>query len=492
MFGTNIAKITPVERAGAPRAAVLAGLLSAAVTGYLVTANVGMALGFIAALFLFSLIVLQPATLVLALVVLSVFIEKALQPLTISVGGAELLNFNGVVNLCLIAATLFYVATDRIRPFQSLLTRSFLLYCAMVAVSLLFSIDVMLTIRSIVRISTGYCIYLIITQFVTEKRQIDRVFRAFVLISLVPVTVGLYQIAFDNHFVLSRDMRIRGTFKNGMSYAMYLALVLPYLFGQMLSSRASLVRKCFFGGLFLAGLANLVYTSTRIGWGVFALAMIVYGTLVNTKKLLPMILVLLSLSVIVFFPFFAKSFGGYFRTDFQTYLSNDVSWDMRSQDYITASSLHIRVFVWRHMIRALLDTNILFGAGSGTWFDNLDKKMIGFPIASHSDYLEVVFGTGLIGLSVYLMFRIRQLMLLARFAGSGIDRDTKMTVLFQGLAIHVACLAMSITEVWQAYSGIYWLSWITFGISECYYGWHNAHEYEPNVPAEVASSDSRD
>ena len=76
------------------------------------------------------------------------------------------------------------------------------------------------------------------------------------------------------------------------------------------------------------------------------------------------------LGVIVFFPVFAKSFGGYFKTDWSMYFSNDVRWDIRSQDYITASSLHIRIFVWRHMLHKLMETNPWIGAGSGTWFEN--------------------------------------------------------------------------------------------------------------------------
>jgi O-antigen ligase len=483
----DTARINQSERAGTPPLLVLVGLLSALVIGSLLAANVGAAFGFAAFLALFCLIMLHPAALAPALVVLSVFIEKALQPLTITVGGVEMLNFCGVVNLCLLFTIIFYVATDRIRPFESLITGSFALYCAVVAFSLLFSVDVLMTLRSIVRISAAYCIYLIITQFVTEKRQIDRTFQALVLISVIPIAVGLYQVAHENHFVVSRDIRVRGTFKNGMSYAMYLALILPYIFGQVFSRQARPARRYFFGGVFLAGLVNLVYTSTRIGWGVFALAMIVYATLSNAKKLLPTMLVLLLLSVVVFSPFFAKSFGGYLRTDLKTYLSNDVSWDERGQDYITASSLHIRVFVWRHMLRKLRDSNFFLGLGSGTWFENVDKQMIGFPIASHSDYFEVLFGTGLVGLSIYLLFRIRQLTLLARFAKSGAERSIKTTILFPCLAAHVACLGMSITEVWQSYSGIYWLSWITFGISESYYKWYCLQGCDLPATAEAAS-----
>ena len=152
----------------------------------------------------------------------------------------------------------------------------------------------------------------------------------------------------------------------------------------------------------------------------------------------------------MFLPCFAASFGGYLKTDLKTYMSNDVSWDMRSSDYITASSLHIRVFVWRQMLHKLVETNVLLGVGSGTWFDNIDKKTLGFPLASHSDYLEVLFGTGLVGLSVYLLFRIKQLLLLVRFARSGAERAVKTMVLYPCLATHVACLGMSITEVWQS------------------------------------------
>jgi hypothetical protein len=479
MFGTNVAKLYPVERAGSPRLLLLGGWLCAMLIGCLTVAHVRIAFGFIAFLTLVCFAAAFPAVLAPALVVLSVFVERALQPLTITVGGTELLNFCGVVNVCLLAIIALFVLTGRIRPGQSLVTGSFALYCAVVVLSLLFSVDVLMTARSIVRITAAYCIYLIITQFVTERRQIDKILLIFVLVSAIPIAAGLYQIAYENHFALSRDLRIRGTFKNGMSYAMYLALVLPYIFGQVLATGTSPSRRGFFGGLFLAGLVELIYTSTRIGWGVFAFAMLLYGAFSNPRRLLPPIVILLTLSVILFSPFYAKSFGGYFRTNLQTYFSDDVSWDYRSADYLTASSLHIRVFVWRHMLHKLWDTNVWFGLGSGTWFEKVDKETIHFSLASHSDYAEVVFGTGIVGLAAYLVFRFQQLVLLARFAGSDAGPSLKRTVLFPCLATHVACLGMSLTEVWQAYSGIYWLSWITFGISESYYQWCRAHASLP-------------
>jgi O-antigen ligase len=476
MFSSDMARIDGAERTTVPRLFLAAGLFCAVIIGYLVVANMAVGIGFMTALLLLILTVAYPVVLAPAMVVLSVFIEKALTPLSITVGGRELLNFVGVVNLCLIAACALYTATRQMRPFQSLITKPFALYLAVVLASLVYSADTMMTAKSFVRISSGFCIYLLVTQFLTEKRQIDRVFQILVIISVIPIAVGLYQIAFRNHFIISRDLRIPGTFRNGMSYAMYLAIILPYIFGQLVFSKGSLLKRGFLLTLFLAGLANLVYSATRIGLGVFALAMIVYAMLSSPKKLLPAILVLLFLSVIVFFPYFEASFGGFFRTGLKTYMSNDVSWDMRSSDYITASSFHIRVFVWRHMIHKLVDTNVLLGVGSGTWFDNFDKKTVGFLLASHSDYLEVAFGTGLVGLSVYVLFRIKQLLLLVRFAKSDAERDVKTMVLFPCLATHVACLGMSITEVWQAYDGIYWLSWIAVGISESYYRWYCRRE----------------
>jgi hypothetical protein len=478
MFGTNVARLHPVERAGSPRLLILSGWLCAMLIGCLTVAHVRIAFGFIAFLTLLCFAAAFPAVLAPALVVLSVFVERALQPLTITVGGTELLNFCGVLNVCLLAIVALFAATGRIRPFQSLVTRCFALYCAAVVLSVLFSVDVLMTARSIVRITAAYCIYLLITQFVTERRQIDRILLIFVLVSVIPLAAGLYQIAHENHFVLARDLRIRGTFKNGMSYAMYLALMLPYIFGRALAT-ASLPRKGFFGGLFLLGLVELVYTSTRIGWGVFAFAMILYGALSNPRRLLPPIVILLSLSVLLFAPFYARAFGGYFHTNLRTYFSDDVSWDYRTPEYLTASSLHIRIFVWRHMLRKLWDTNVWFGLGSGTWFEKMDRQTIHFSLASHSDYAEVVFGTGVVGLAAYLAFRFQQLAVLARFAWSGAEPRIKRTVLYPCLATHVACLGMSITEVWQAYSGIYWLSWIAFGISESYYQWHRAQGPAP-------------
>ncbi len=490
MFRADVARIGTAERPGLPLLHVLVGLLGALATGYLLSLDIVIAFGFLGFLTLFCVTVLHPMSLIPGLVILTVFVEKALQSVGISVGGRELINLCGLVNFCLAAAILFYAMSSQMRPFQSLMTPSFALYLAAVFLSLLVSVDVQMTVRSVVRITAGYCIYLMITQFVTEKKRIDGLVQCLLLISAVPIVVGLYQIVFENHFVLSRDMRIKGTFKNGMSYAMYMACLLPYIFGQVVFSRSSWRRRSFFAFLFAGGVANLLYTGTRIGWGAFAVAMTIYALLTDAKRLLPVMLVALVLAVILFFPFFAQSFGGYFTTDWSTYFSDNVGWDFRSADYMTASSLHIRVYVWRKMVHQLWDTNPWIGVGSGTWFEHMDVKTLGFPLASHSDYFEVLFGTGFLGLAFYLMFRVRQLTLLARFAGSGIERSLKTAVLFPCLATHVACMGMSVTEVWQAYNGLYWLSWITIGICEAYYRWHCAQECRSDGANEMVPADA--
>ena len=226
--------------------------------------------------------------------------------------------------------------------------------------------------------------------------------------------------------------------------------------------------------------------------GSLALALVLYATFSNPRRLLPAVLILLVLSVIALFPFFAKAFGGYLKTDVKTYLSDDVAWDTRSKEYITASSLHIRVYIWRHMLEVLRERNILFGAGSGTWFDYYDRKMMGFSLASHSDYFEVLYGTGLIGFCAYLVFRIKQLTLLARFARSKVEQHVKLTVLFPCLAAYIPCLGMSVTEVWQSYTSIYWVSWITFAMSEAYWRLCTSDESGSSPTAAAASTITHD
>ena len=486
MPNRNATVLQLARRASIPRLPVCAGLLCAVVCGCLITANAKLGLAFGTFVILFALVACYPTVLVPALVVLSVFVETMFQSLTVSVGGTELMNFNGVVNIVLICVAAFLVFSGRIRLFGSLITKVFLLYCIAVAVSLAFSVNPFLTIKSLVRVSAAFCIYLIITQVVTEKRAIDKTFQTLLIASAVPIAVGLYQIVFVNSFEMSRDMRVSGTFRNGQSYSMYLGLLLPFVFGQALFSKTRPMWRSFFAGLFVAGLINLLYSSTRVGWGTFVLAMVCYAVLSKMKAFLPAIALLLVLLIIVFFPFFVESFGGFFTTDLGTYLSDDVSHDFRSEDYYSASSLHIRVFVWKHMLREVLGKSALFGLGSGTWLDYHDKATVGFRVASHSDYFEVLFGTGLLGFAAYLLFRVRQLALLNRFLKDGVEAPVRATVVLPCLATQIACLAMSITEVWQAYDGIYWTSWITFAISETYYKFYRTQSHDQHAADDTA------
>ncbi len=165
----------PLRGRDVPLLPVLAGLLGALATGYLLTVNIPMAFGFLVFLALFCVTVLHPVSLIPGLVILTVFVERALQSVGISAGGRELLNLCGVVNLCLAAAIVFYAMTERMRPFRvpgdAILCVCIWRRCSCPCWS---RVDFLMTVRSIVRITAGYCIYLMITQFVTEKRQIDR------------------------------------------------------------------------------------------------------------------------------------------------------------------------------------------------------------------------------------------------------------------------------------------------------------------------------
>lgn len=427
--------------------------------------KISFGLLFLSALMLVSI---QNYKIVLYILILfTICIEATLQQISLASGQSGILNFNGAINIYIIAFTLLYILKGQVKPFNSLITKPFLLYFLIVIFSLAVSSDRVLTIKSGIRIFTGFCLYLLISQLITDKKNMDKMFKLFLFLCIIPILVGLYQIVFVNKFHFSLAMRVAGTFKNGQSYSQYLAILLPFLFARLTSVNDSMGKKVFFFVLFILGLANLLYSNTRIGWVSCLFSIIIYCFLSNKKRILLVLLVLLVVLGIALSPFIMQRFGIYFSTPWSAYLSDNLYVSKHSSVYEGISSIHARIFVWKNMIRATFKSPII-GSGSGTWFDYFAQKL-NINIASHSDYFEVLFGTGFLGLFFYLVFRIKQIGLLMRINKFTSKSIENITVILPALAVYVSLMFISITEVWQGYTGIYWSSWIILGISECYY-----------------------
>ncbi len=427
--------------------------------------KISFGLLFLSALMLVSI---QNYKIVLFILVLfTVCIETTLQQISLASGQSGMLNFNGAINIYIVAFTLLYIFKGEVKPFNSLITKPFLLYFLIVIFSLAVSSDRVLTIKSGIRISTGYCLYLLISQLITDKKSMDKMFKFFLFLCIIPIFVGLYQIVFVNKFHFTLDMRVTGTFKNGQSYSQYLAILLPFLFARLTSVNDFMGKKVFFFVLFILGLANLLYSNTRIGWVACFFSIIIYCYLSNKKRILLFLLVLLVMMGIALSPFVMQRFGIYFTTPWSAYLSDNLYDSKHSSVYEGISSVHARIWVWKNMLRETFKSPII-GLGSGTWFDYFSAKL-GIGAASHNDYIEVLFGTGFLGLFFYFLLRIKQIGLLMKIKKFTLKSPENMTVILPSLAISISLMVVSLTEVWQAYVGVYWTFWIILGLSECYY-----------------------
>ena len=194
---------------------------------------------------LFLLLFVKPIKFIFLLVILSIFIEVSFQQISF-LGDAEgFLNFNGIINIFIIGCTLSLLVLKKINLSKSSLGRSFLLYLGIVLLSIITSSNWFLTIKSFFRIATGFCIYLLITNNFKREKDIERLYKLLLLITIIPICAGLFQIVIINKFHLSQALRISGTFKNGQSYSMYLGIISTLVFARFLFSKVSLLKKLF-------------------------------------------------------------------------------------------------------------------------------------------------------------------------------------------------------------------------------------------------------
>jgi len=401
------------------------------------------------------------------LVIFSILIEVSFQKIAIFPSDRISLNLNGIINGGMFGIACLYLISGRIKLPNAWMSKTFALYLAAVLLSLSVSCNHFLTIKSFIRIFAPFCIYLILTQRITDKKDIDGFFNLFIFLCCIPIAVGIFQIICVNRFILSRTLRVAGTFKNGQSYSMYLGMILPFIFAQMISSKYILRKRLIFSGIFMLGVINLLYSTTRIGWGSCFFSIILYCFLAKKKRCLYTLFFICLLLGIFFLPVIAKEFGSFFTTPWSSYLSNDISYFMKPSTYETTSSLHIRIYVWKQMLREVITNNPFLGMGSETWFGFISRRL-NVPVASHNDYVKVFFGTGFVGLICYLTYRIKQIMLLSKMRKVLKSTIEYNVVILPALAVFISFIFVSLTESWQSYVGLYWSAWIMLGISECY------------------------
>jgi O-antigen ligase len=217
----------------------------------------------------------------------------------------------------------------------------------------------------------------VLYRFVLDVRRRPLVLAALFASAVIPVMVGLAQVAIDEGVVRSDFVRITGTFQHPNPFSIYLALLLVFGVALIRYVRPAIAVP---GGVFLLVIAvALVFTYTRTAWIAVFVGLIVVGLLDSRR--LAIGLIVIAAAVALFVPSVSERFDDL-----------DVASTASGQ---AGNSLAWRIDTWRATLGEI--DNPVSGLGLRT-ADTLteDGKL------PHNDLVRMYVELGLVGLFAYL------------------------------------------------------------------------------------------
>ncbi len=300
-------------------------------------------------------------------------------------------------------------------------------------------------------VQLSYCAVFVIAFYMVRCRaDLDRCIRVVLLSSLFPVLYASVQVASGLLAGSLGGMRINGTFSHANVFAFYLVLMIAVsmyvLKGSALSPSPAMRRLLW---LYIPVLLFfLMLTGTRSAWIACLLLFLLYGLFIQRRYL---IYVTAALLIALLMPGVTER------------LVNLAS----GNEFVQGGSLNS--FAWRLSLweSALpwIKAKWLLGHGLDSFlhyspdFFRLDFfKRASFGVGAHNTYLRLLFETGLIGLSTYLVVFGVLLYMLRR--GSQSDRVGSSIAII----VVAAYLVISASDNMEYYLAFNWYFWFFLGM----------------------------
>lgn len=300
-------------------------------------------------------------------------------------------------------------------------------------------------------VQLSYCaVFVIAFHMVQSRADLKCCIRVVLLSALVPILYASAQVATDLLAGSVGGMRINGTFSHANVFAFYLvllvAVVMYVLKGDALRPSPTERRLLW---LFVPVLLSfLLLTGTRSAWIACLLFFLLYGFFIQRRYL---IYVAVALLVALLMPWVTER------------LANLAS----GNEFVQGGSLNS--FAWRLSLweSALpwIKAKWLLGHGLESFlhyspdFFRLDFfKRAAFGVGAHNTYLRLLFETGLIGLSSYLIV-FGVLLFMLRQGGQSDRVGSTVSII-----VVIAYLVISASDNMEYYLAFNWYFWFFLGL----------------------------
>lgn len=323
-------------------------------------------------------------------------------------------------------------------PERTGLDKAFLYWSIMVlfsALLLLFYDPLsMLTFEYVLKITIPVYLYFFLRLFITDLRDLHGILQSFLYSTLFVVILLIYEVFVNPISVQeSRGMeRIQASFGDVVSYGMYItfAVIIATYFFFARQHIIPLKRRVVLLGTVLIfsilGLINIYHTASYSVFASLILLFVAYNFRSQNRGVAIGFVLVAGLAMTIWgSEVIEDKVSPLIQTDIQVY----------EGEQNTDRLLHGRVGRWRSMLE-------LFSS------ESIPVQFFGFPlkftyvfqfigIGSHNDFVRMLFGTGIVGLALYLnmLFRVWRRRLILGLAQNYLLIATLVALIFYSISV---------------------------------------------------------
>lgn len=299
---------------------------------------------------------------------------------------SENINLLGSLNIILFVFSfiLIFINEKKIIKFNASLFL-FTVFIFFSIFSILFTKNLLLSLRGLFTIGSYFGIYVLIFCFFRSKILLNSILNMLILSMIIPLLFGVYQvISGSGNIIISPGLnRIFGTVFHPSVFAMYLTILFPLSIFRFYYSQ-EIFKKIFYLLLIILITMSILFSYTRIAW--LGLMIGIFGMLLNFKKF--KLLVIFGFLCIILLMFFGSVIID--RVSEAFIINNG------QIQFSELGSVAWRFQQWNLAIDVI---KINFFTGIGLWNFPLFSSYNSTP---HNDYLRVFAELGLFGFLSYL------------------------------------------------------------------------------------------
>ncbi len=340
------------------------------------------------AILFFLLMVTKPKWVIFIIIMIRPLLDVVLNLTKTSVGDGQAVGFGAIFNFTVIFLSIFLAFYTLNFPQKIQPVSCWIFYLVFMFLTVCYSPDRAESIHMWLNFLSYFALFLI--PFFIIKNQEDFNFWLKVLGAsfILPILYADIDMARGGEYFEDAGMRIMGTFTHPNILAFYLVLAFTFYFYLLKSGhlKSSLFSRCAVVLLMIDILVLLIATKTRNAWISIYMGFLIYALLKEWKLLL--ILVVL-VPMISFIP------------QVHDRMSSVVSDNVHS-DYQGLNSFEWRMQMWQSSFSKIAQRPIQ-GYGLGTFKYMSGKFSTNKKMGAHNTYVELLFETGLIGLTSFLV-----------------------------------------------------------------------------------------